>query len=372
MKNIKNKLAIITIVCVMMSTLKISIADETKNELYVTDDLVVDCNTTEVLYNTDDDIIAYYMEGKSGYAIIGINGDLIEYTEDYKIDDFDYNDDEKLYYAGVGAYYKEMDSSDKLKNISTDEVVYKEDVNNVEIDADVLSKKVNDYKGINISNDKKSVTITYPKGIKDPYGNSTYTDTFYKTLTLQKYGSISHHTRYFDLNNGGICGSCATAIMMYYYYDHIDNSYIKNKSYQGKSEKEQKAFVNHLKSVIGDNGKGTGYKKLKDGINKYLGEIGKSKNCKSVEKQFVNLETVSSKIETVIDNKKPCIIGLKGEPKYGNHWTVGGGYARYYGINGHSRNRVYFIKVNNGWYDNREQSIVYVNYKYVDGLLYLD
>ena len=30
-----------------------------------------------------------------------------------------------------------------------------------------------------------------------------------------------------------------------------------------------------------------------------------------------------------------------------------------------------YVKVNNGWYSSKTKSIVYVNYKYVDGVIYL-
>ncbi|MCR5629349.1 C39 family peptidase [Eubacterium sp.] len=371
MKMNKKKVAILSLFIMTLSTSHVSEGLEQKNELYVTDDLLVDCDSTEPLYNNDDNLIAYYVEGDRGYAIIGVDGTLIEFSEDCKIEDFDSTDNEKSYYGGAGSYYVETESEDELKDLYSGEVVEKNDTTNIEIEANETKKEKENYIGRNVSNDKKSVTITYPKGIKDSQGKSTYTNTFYKTLTLQKYGSIPNRTRYFCHNHNDTCGSTASAIMMYYYYDHISNSYIKNDSYKGNSDKKQEAFVNHFIKIIDDNGKGTGYKKLKKGINNYLDEIGKEKNCKYITRDNI-LSTVSSQIESIIDDNKPCIVGLTKEPVYGEHWVVGGGYARYYGINGRNRGRVYFIKVNNGLGSSREKNIVYVNYDYVDGVMYLD
>ena len=73
-----------------------------------------------------------------------------------------------------------------------------------------------------------------------------------------------------------------------------------------------------------------------------------------------------------INAAKPCIVGLNNEPVYGNHWTVGVGYAKYWGSYGRNTGYTYFIKVNNGWYSSKAKSVVYVNYKYVDGVIFLN
>ncbi|SKA59471.1 hypothetical protein SAMN02745111_00001 [Eubacterium uniforme] len=376
MKLFKRKVLVTTLSIAIVFTTHISVATEQKNELYITDSLVVDCNTTEPLYNVEDSIVAYYMQGEKGYAIIGVDGELIEFSENFKIDEFNACDDEKSYYAGVGSYYSETNHDNEIENIATGEKVKKKDVNNIEIETDEVYKNIDNYKGINISNKKKSVTITYPKGIKDPKGKSTYTNTTYNNMTLQKYGSIPHRTRYINYNNDNTCGSSASAIFFYYYYDHISSSYINNKYYDAKTDIEQMAFVNHFKKLLGDSGKGTDYKEVKKGINKYLSEIGKNQNCvykeKNAVEELLNKNYIQEKIEDIIDNKRPCIVGLKNEPTYHDHWVVGGGYARYFSIiDAHNNEMKYFIKVNNGQSFSRENAIVYVNDKYVDGVIYL-
>lgn len=345
-------------------------AQQVNDELKVTDSLIVDCRTTELLYNSEDELIAYYLEGDNDYAIIGVDGELIEYSDNSTIEGYDYSDNEKSYYAGIGEYYTENDNG-SITNILTEEVSEKEDIQNVEVEPVSNSECVEQKENIQVSNDKKSVTITYPDGEKDPKGNRTYTSTTYRTLTLEKKENLSYSTRYFSYNTDGTCGSTAASILTYYYYDHISSSYIKNDAYKGSTDTKQKALVNHFKSLIEDDGDGSDYGDVKSGINSYLSEIGKSKNCKYITSANI-LQSVSSKIVSCIEDKKPCIVGLSNEPTYGNHWVVGVGYARYYGINGHQRGNQYFIKVNNGWYTSSSKNIVYVNYKYVDGVVYLD
>ncbi len=370
MKSVKIKMLVMIIGVLIMCGWETNQTRAKETKLYVTESLEVDCDSMEPLYNVDDKVVAYYFDGDNGYAIIGLDGTLIEFSEESKIDKFDNTDCEKSYYAGTGEYYIESKKDNEIENVYTGKEINKETVQNIEIDPYQYNNSGKKKAELDVSKNKKSVTITYPDGGKDPKGKTTYTDTFFKTLTFKSKANLPYSTRYFSYNVNGTCGSTASAIMMYYYYDHIGSSYITNNSYIGKTEAKQKAFVNHFKSLLGDNGNGTGYKKVKDGINKYLGEIGKSKNCDYITSANI-LENVSSRIMKCIDNKRPCIVGLDGEPTYGDHWVVGVGYAKYYGINGRSRRDVYFIKVNNGWYTTSSKSIVYVNYDYVDGVIFL-
>lgn len=129
-------------------------------------------------------------------------------------------------------------------------------------------------------------------------------------------------------------------------------------------------MVEKYKRLIGDKGKGSMYWDVRNGINKYLKSIGKKENCRYITR--LNLtNTVISKIKDHINHKRPCIVGLSSEPVYGNHWVVAIGYATYYGINGHSRAYVNFVKINDGLGESFSQNVVYVNYKYVYSAIYL-
>lgn len=270
-----------------------------------------------------------------------------------------------------GWYTGITDDEDTLVNVFSDEEIEKDKGQNIEIkpESSFESKKEQDI--VKVSDKNMSATITYPDGHKDPKGKTTYTSTTYNSLTLDSKANLPYSTRFFSYNTDGTCGSTASAIMMYYYYDHIGKSYITNNLYIGTTDKKQKAFVNHFKTLLGDNGSGTGFSEVKSGINAYLSEVGKSKDCTYITDANV-LSSVISKIKSCINSKKPCIIDLDAEPTYDEHWVVGVGYASYYGIiYGRNRGYVHFVKVNNGWYSNSAKSIVYVNYKYVGGLLYI-
>ena len=229
MRKVKILNVFIVVLATFVPSTKISTATEYKNELYITDSLVVDLNTTEALYNTKDELIGYYMEGDNGYAIIGVNGELVEFSDNSVIDKFEKDDDKKSYYAGTGSYFIETESDDEIEEIYSGEIAEKEEVNTIEIETEETFKSKKEFKSIN-TDGKMSATITYPNGIKDEYGRSTYTTTKYDSLILEDYGSISHRTRYFDYNRDGTCGSSASAILMYYYFDHLDKSYVKKES----------------------------------------------------------------------------------------------------------------------------------------------
>lgn len=76
-----------------------------------------------------------------------------------------------------------------------------------------------------------------------------------------------------------------------------------------------------------------------------------------------------TKIRSYINNKKPCIVGLKQlTPKYKAHWVVATGYATYNHIQPDSTyTYAKFVQVNDGWGNKG----VWINYKYTDGVVYL-
>ena len=257
-----------------------------------------------------------------------------------------------------------------LINISSDEKVEKDDIENFE--------KENDENGKNgsgltrVGEGKKSATITLPDGISYSDGKRTYTSKVYNTLTLKSKKTLPYHSRYFSYNKNddNACGSTAAAILTYY-YDHVAKSYIKSNKYKKGNDASQEAFVKLYRKLIGDKGKGSTDWQVKAGINKYLKSIGKKESCKCVSKHNI-LYSVFSRITNKINHKRPCIVGLDKEPEYGDHWAVGIGYAIFDGNNGYGRGSEVFIKINNGWHESFSQNVSYVHYKYVDSVIYLE
>lgn len=362
---LRNKLATIVVLTIFATSLfQVEKVEASDSLLRVVEGLQVCQDEVCELYNNENEIIALYFAGiEDGYAIMDVEGNLIEFSYEDDIDDFE--TDERCYYGGPGNYYVRDKKDKKLVNIAT-----KNKFRRNEIEDFAAEKVVTDLNKNEKSDNKKSTTITYPDGLKDPKGKATYSTINYNAMQLVKKSNLSYATRYFSYNTTGTCGSTASAIFTYYYYDHISTSYIKNSNYKGTTYTKQKNLVNKFKNLIGDDGSGTGYSAVKKGINSYLSSIGKSKNCTYITKLNI-LSSPIAKIMNCIDAKKPCIVGLSKEPTYGNHWVVGVGYAKYHGYYGRNDGYVYFIKVNNGWYTTKSKSIVYVNYKYVDGCIYL-
>ncbi|MDE6254477.1 MAG: C39 family peptidase [Lachnospiraceae bacterium] len=334
----------------------------------IVDGLVIDEDTAIPLYNNEEDVAAYYIEGNdNGYMILDSECNVVEFSYQNSIDDFE-DSDTDCYYGGPGNYYVEDEcDSDMLINISSDEKLEKDEIEDFEICEEIDIKENTGIVNRGSASAKGSATITLPDGIRYSDGRTTYTDKIYNTLTLKSKASLPYHTRYFSYNTEGTCGSTAAAIFTYYYYDHVAKSYIKSNKYK----KSQEEFVEAYKELLKDEGKGTKYRDVKNGINKYLKSIGKKQNCTYITKWNL-LSTIISKIKNRINHKRPCIVGLTGEPRFNEHWVVGIGYASYYGINGRSRGYVNFIKVNSGNGYSFSGSVVYVNYKYVDCAIYLE
>lgn len=341
--------------------------DQNSDKIQLLSDFSVTYTDSVPLYNTNEEIVAYYMPGiDDGYAILDVEGNVVEYCYSDTISEIEDSEND-CYYSGPGVYYVEDDKNkDLLVNAVTRRKIKKELAKEFE----VVENDLDNQNKENVITEKNSYTITFPDSTTGSNGKKTYTDINYNVLSLSKKVNLPYNTRYFSYNTEGTCGSTAAAIFMYYYYDHISTKYITSNKYIGKTYAKQTAFVNNFKTLIGDDGSGTGYKKVKNGINKYLKSINKTQNCKYVTKLNI-ITSVISKIMSCIDSSKPCIVGLNNEPVYGDHWVVGVGYAKYWGSYGRNTGYTHFIKVNNGWYSSKAKSIVYVNYKYVDGVIYL-
>lgn len=324
-------------------TLPINAEEHDNNTFNVTEDFAVFYESEEPLFNSNDDIIAYYYEGiENGYAIIGIDGEVIEYALEHRIDIYNNQDEKKSYYGGPLNYYVESSQSSSLVVAYMKEnLISKKDICSIMIDSNMnkihdIIKSISEGKAL-ISQSEKHDEQSLSK---------------YATMYSSTESYLPYDTRYFSYNNNGNCGSTAAAIMMFYYYDHIDSSYITNAYYRNEYN-----MVNHFKNIMNDNGNGTSYSQLKNGINTYLEEVNKSKSC-----SYVTIANIFNRPDTIIQSNiragEPCIIRLSDDPSYGNHWVVCIGYQIYTSAT--------HYKVNNGY-----GNIVFVNGSYVDGVVYI-
>lgn len=162
------------------------LADE-QSTIQVLEDFAVDTDTVTDLYNVEDELVAYYFEGTDGgYAIIDTENDLVEFSYSSEIDEF--GNRTWAYYGGPTEYLLPTDDDGKVYNLNTNNVCDKDEV--------LLFESVRDDSDIKY----QSVTISYPSGVKDSEGNSSYTSTLYKTLTLKKCVNLKYETRYFSYN----------------------------------------------------------------------------------------------------------------------------------------------------------------------------
>lgn len=352
MKNkiFKSVIAGILALCMCMPCFSQTIVkanDLEANSILITDNFQVIKDKRVILYNYLNDITAYYYEGKeNGYAIIGVDGTVIEYSLGYKLDIYGNSRGRKCYYGGPQNYYIEHLDNSMLVSYRTKEIISKSDINKItikydQIKVDYLEGEISSRVPI-ISSNERVDTQNISKGI---------------SLYSQTEAYLPNDTRYFSYNNNDNCGSTAAAIMMFYYYDYYDSGYITNAYYRNEFN-----LVNHFRNIMDDNGKGTNYQQLRNGINTYLSEVNKSQSC-SYTKIGLVFKKPDTIIQTYINKGEPCIIGLSNEPTYGNHWVVCIGYQVYTSGN--------YYKVNNGWGNTEASSIVYINGTYIDGVVYI-
>ncbi len=367
----KKILTIILCITILAGTVQINThAGECVNQdtFYVTDTLEISTDSFKNLLNGDGEVIAYYLKGvNDGYAIIGIDGVLMEYSDNAVIEEYA-KEAEFYYYDGAYSYYYQKTRYDKPTNrhnitSKKDEMrkIRKEANYNIKFKLKLKSNIATDAKG--------AVYITYPDGIKDENGNYSYKLTYFTGLKSRYVKNLSGKSRLFCYNFNNNCGSTAAALMIYYYYDNISKTYIKDKTYMGNSYAYQKLLVNHFIELCYDYGNGTTCGQLRNGINKYLKEIGLKQSCRYIEEDSDG--THLQKIMNTIDNDRPCIIGISGKkcPTIGNHWALGLGYVLYKGMR--SFENAAFFKINIGWDVPEENAIIYVNFMACDTVVYI-
>lgn len=263
------------------------------------------------LYGNSDQIVAYFFNLKDGgYIIIDCqNNDYVEYsTESENL--FITNPEKKYFYGGALNYFEE-NSANTIKKVATNEIVNKKVAVLERNDEDIEMDIVQPY-------------TVFPPG------------SFTKKL--------SYTPRTYNTNKTGICGSTASAILLAYYYDHI------NKKYVDKSliTSDGKALTNKMKSYIEPSTPGSNYTTLPKGLNNYLASRGLSRSAKKI-----NLKEGAEKIYT---NKQPVIAGVTKHPTYKEHWVVAYGFSM-------KSLLVQSYIVNNGW----GQNGITINAKYLDG-----
>lgn len=174
------------------------------------------------LYNVDDTIIAYSIEGFGNYTIVDLNGMIIVQCEESN-SPF-YNLSNRVYINGPLSYFVKKDDLymsvfndnqtvtaeafsnniivEKQKELADEFAIYNEQyMDYINSDNDIASNDVDE------ENDN-SETI-----INNTLSNRSYTDTM-----------LAYAPRQYFYNPSGICMGTAGATLLAYYYDHIDSN----------------------------------------------------------------------------------------------------------------------------------------------------
>lgn len=124
---------------------------------------------------------------------------------------------------------------------------------------------------------------------------------------------LSHKLETYDYNPDGRCGSVATAILLQYYDNNINESYVPDRyDYEN-------GLINHLVPYIEGTSMGSTPEELKNGLNDYLDDQNIINPA--------NLYSYSiSRIKSKIDSDRPIIVDLNNHSTYNEHWVVAHGY----------------------------------------------
>lgn len=281
------------------------------------------------LLDENNEVIAICLDFNNAYLIYDINGNVIEYSprNNSIIRDLD----GEIYYGGPLSYYQ-IDDNQFF------DVVSRESINK-----DTLASQTKRMSKIN--NVSHITTLS-----------STSTPT-YSERTLKVSGLPRSEI---DYNNGSSCGQVATAIMLMYYDDYIDDNYVTD--YFQTYTEALHDFLAERYFPHEDGYYGTGYASLTKGINNYFKDFNINNSAAAVKGNIDGCLNYN-----IGSRDEPIIIKLKKDEnstsKWSiNHWVVGYGYSDIY-INGKFSSRR--LIVNDGWGHN-EVYIVYDSL-YVDG-----
>lgn len=303
----------------------ISIANAaTKKDIYIQEiEDIFQVNIVEdskiSLYDKNDTVIAYFYELEPvGYIIIdSITYGTIEYST---VTNNKYINDKSrvYYYSGPLSYFEASSLSD------------------VEITDCKSHKKTL----------KNKIDFISKTSLKDEIENlSTDAISTYAAPTFLPYA-----TQPYDTNIGDICGATAAAIMLEYYYSHIDSTIV----YSDNITSDGQALTNLLAEYIPAN---ASVFHVDLGLDDYLKSVFNTRSASHVT--LLNIITSpTAKMQYCIANEEPCIIGLTGHPTYGEHWVVATGYDI----------TLEFATINDGW-GNRG---IQVKYSYIDSCVYLN
>ncbi len=272
-------------------------------------------------------VLAVFNEG--GYTIVTSQNAIISECNLHTGNSYPYKDyiDSGLIYAGPGNYVVEKNNqhidskSGKSVDLNvTDELIEKND--------NMLSKEQNKEQSLQASlTTSSSISAT---------ATSATTWTGISSSRFVRYATWT--------NTDNTCGTYATAVMLAYLDDYIDDTFVPS-SVRTRSSTSAGTLITKLKSFIGDDGSGTYPSDLNYGIGDFMDYYSLSHIQSSSELILVDTWAKDS-----IDKGWPAVLGIVsilGSP-YGNHWVTAYSYSGEY-YQAHDNWGDYAAIINNDW-----------------------
>lgn len=300
-------------------------------------------DTTTPLYNTDEEIVAYYYTlSPIGYAIISTQGETIEYSPTVGRE---IPLDERVYYAGPLSYFTK-DANGYVDVYSG--VVYAEDViglacESYSVIAENMAIETNMDIGI------ATAATTYPITLYTNYVPTPYCHTF--TECTCGYESI--------------CGTVAAAMFLKYYNDYITPGIVP--TWIPDPATEENSFIHYLISYIQANGPdiGTYAFEVRDGINLYIQHHHQATTYYGYQAAYDSGITFED-YQYYIYTGRPVVLLLNGAPMYEDHWVLGYGYTSMPGSTVVQMSN--YCIVCDGW----GNSGIHISDQYIRSLVYMD
>lgn len=292
---------------------------------------------TKSLFDYYDNLVGYCFDFNNSYVICDTLGNVIEHSPENNSPYFN-NSNERAYYGGALIYYTKV--NDEFIDLRTSKSIDRYELEKTS----AYLIRMNDQNNLNTfsQNKKNNNSLLSASGFN--------IETYYAEGTPRTFN--------FNTVPPGNCGTLATAIMLFYYYDYVCDNYVPSAYVNAP-----RAFYDYLTYSYFYNGSGD-CNAIHEGIKSYF----KKNNINDISVPVINNFDgyLTYKISKC---SEPVILGLYGDDEVGeswriNHWVVAYGYREYF-MDGQSYNKEYIV--NDGWGHNQ----VFITYstEYMDGVV---
>lgn len=261
--------------------------------------------------------------------ILKDNGYIIVSLEDYSISEFSLNSNNKYFtdinkkyiYNGPGEYYEK--TNDVITSLINNKVVPNNDfiVDNLSL----ISK-------IKLNNKQQ----VYTKN----------------SLKFEKAASVNYNSNFlpylvpnYTYNPNGVCGSCASAMFLRYWNDHIDGRYVPSNLMTDDGVALIKTLIPDIE-IGGSAALDPNYKNVGSTVDTLCAGVQKYLRNRGIVYILHSEDFSLGRIEECINNARPAIVGLSDDPTYTDHWVVASGYII---LNNTTNGNLNFIQVTDGW-----------------------